>query len=65
MWRRNEVWSYLRVHEIPYAPLYDAGYESIGCAPCTTPPTDPDNARSGRWGGAKLECGIHLCGERN
>jgi len=63
MWRRNEVWSYLRANGIPHAPLYDEGYESIGCAPCTTPPTDPGNVRSGRWGGAKLECGIHLCGE--
>jgi phosphoadenosine phosphosulfate reductase len=63
LWRRHEVWSYLRVNEIPYAPLYDEGYESIGCAPCTTPPTDPGNVRSGRWGGAKLECGIHACGK--
>jgi phosphoadenosine phosphosulfate reductase len=59
VWRWNEVWSYLRVNEIPYAPLYDEGYTSIGCAPCTTPPTDAENARSGRWGGVKLECGIH------
>jgi phosphoadenosine phosphosulfate reductase len=63
MWYRKEVWSYLRANEIPHAPLYDEGYESIGCAPCTTPPTDPGNVRSGRCGGAKLECGIHLCGE--
>lgn len=62
LWRWNEVWSYLRVNEIPYAPLYDAGYTSIGCAPCTTPPTNPAEVRSGRWGGAKLECGIHLRG---
>jgi phosphoadenosine phosphosulfate reductase len=59
LWQWNEVQSYLRVHEIPYAPLYDAGYTSIGCAPCTTPPTNPADARSGRWAGAKLECGIH------
>jgi phosphoadenosine phosphosulfate reductase len=59
VWQWNEVLSYLRVHEIPYVPLYDAGYTSIGCAPCTTPPDDPANARSGRWAGAKLECGIH------
>jgi len=62
MWRWNEVWSYLEVNEIPYAPLYDYGFTSIGCAPCTTPPTDCSNARSGRWGGAKLECGIHIVG---
>jgi phosphoadenosine phosphosulfate reductase len=59
LWRWNEVWSYLRVNEIPCASLYDEGYASIGCEPCTTPPTDPVNARSGRWAGAKLECGIH------
>ena len=64
-WRWNEVWSYLRVNDIPYAPLYDQGYTSIGCEPCTTPPLDPANARSGRWGGVKLECGIHLCAERS
>ena len=65
MWKWNEVWSYLRVNEIPTAPLYDVGYASIGCQPCTTPPTDPVNARSGRWGGTKLECGIHACAKRN
>ncbi|HEY1336722.1 MAG TPA: phosphoadenylyl-sulfate reductase [Bryobacteraceae bacterium] len=62
LWKWNELWSYLRIHEIPYAPLYDAGYTSIGCEPCTTPPTDPANARSGRWAGAKFECGIHTFG---
>ena len=65
LWSWDEVWSYLWVNEIPYAPLYDAGYESIGCSPCTTHPTDPGNARSGRWGGAKLECGIHIHVERS
>jgi phosphoadenosine phosphosulfate reductase len=59
LWQWNEVMAYLRVNEIPHAPLYDLGYTSIGCAPCTTLPTDPANARSGRWGGMKLECGIH------
>ena len=41
-------------------PLYDAGYTSIGCEPCTTKPIDPANPRSGRWQGQKLECGIHI-----
>jgi len=59
MWKWNEVWSYLRVNEIEYLPLYDRGYLSIGCEPCTSVPRDADNARSGRWGGQKLECGIH------
>jgi phosphoadenosine phosphosulfate reductase len=59
LWRWNEVQSYIRVNEIPYAQLYEAGYTSIGCAPCTTAPIDPGNPRSGRWAGVKLECGIH------
>ena len=41
-------------------PLYDAGYTSVGCEPCTTLPIDPSNERSGRWAGEKLECGIHI-----
>jgi phosphoadenosine phosphosulfate reductase len=64
-WRWNEVWSYLKVNDVSYAPLYDRGFTSIGCEPCTTPPPDLSNARSGRWGGVKLECGIHTCAERN
>jgi phosphoadenosine phosphosulfate reductase len=65
LWRWNEVLSYLIVNEIPLAPLYDQGYASIGCEPCTTPPTDPENARSGRWAGTKLECGIHISAARS
>lgn len=57
-WKWNEVWAYLKIHEIDALPLYDQGYTSIGCAPCTAKP-DGDNLRSGRWGGRKLECGIH------
>jgi phosphoadenosine phosphosulfate reductase len=64
-WRWNEVWSYLKVNDVSYAPLYDRGFTSIGCEPCTTPPPDLSNARSGRWGGVKLECGIHTCAGRN
>lgn len=58
-WTWKDVWSYLTVHEIPHLPLYDRGYLSIGCEPCTALPSDPNNPRSGRWAGAKLECGIH------
>lgn len=58
-WTWKDVLSYCAVHEIPLLPLYDEGYTSIGCAPCTAKPADPANPRSGRWGGAKLECGIH------
>jgi phosphoadenosine phosphosulfate reductase len=63
-WQWKDVWRYLLRHDIPYVPLYDRGYMSIGCEPCTAVPMDPSNARSGRWGGMKLECGIHTLAER-
>lgn len=59
-WSARDVWAYLKLHAIAVLPLYDAGYTSIGCQPCTALPADPDNPRSGRWGGQKLECGIHI-----
>jgi len=59
-WTARDVWAYAKAHEIPLLPLYDLGYTSIGCEPCTEPPPDPDNPRSGRWHGQKLECGIHV-----
>jgi phosphoadenosine phosphosulfate reductase len=59
-WTTREVWEYAQAHDIPLLPLYARGYTSIGCEPCTTLPTDAGNARSGRWGGQKLECGIHI-----
>ncbi len=59
-WTTRDVWQYAAEHNIPLLPLYEQGYVSIGCAPCTSLPVDPDNPRSGRWGGQKLECGIHL-----
>ena len=62
-WTNADVWAYLKRRGIPVLPLYDQGYTSIGCAPCTTPPVDPDNPRSGRWAGHKLECGIHIQSE--
>jgi len=58
-WNWKGVWAYIEVNEIPYLSLYDQGYRSIGCAPCTSLPIDPSDPRSGRWGGKKLECGIH------
>jgi phosphoadenosine phosphosulfate reductase len=61
-WSTQSVWAYLREHRIPLLSLYDEGYSSIGCAPCTSLPVDPDDPRSGRWSGRKLECGIHLQG---
>jgi phosphoadenosine phosphosulfate reductase len=59
-WTSKDVWGYARQHNIPLLPLYDKGYSSIGCEPCTSLPVDPNDPRSGRWGGQKQECGIHL-----
>ncbi|MEO8026791.1 MAG: phosphoadenylyl-sulfate reductase [Bryobacteraceae bacterium] len=59
-WTAKDVWSYMKRHEIPALPLYERGFSSIGCEPCTALPFDPDNPRSGRWGGQKVECGIHI-----
>jgi phosphoadenosine phosphosulfate reductase len=59
-WTTKDVWTYAKEHEIPLLPLYAQGYTSIGCEPCTSLPLDPSNDRSGRWGGQKLECGIHI-----
>jgi phosphoadenosine phosphosulfate reductase len=59
-WTAKDVWAYAKRHQIPLLPLYELGYTSIGCEPCTELPPDPDNPRSGRWQGQKLECGIHI-----
>jgi phosphoadenosine phosphosulfate reductase len=59
-WTNKDVWAYAKKHDIPLLPLYDLGYTSIGCEPCTSLPLDPSNPRSGRWQGNKLECGIHI-----
>jgi len=59
-WTAKDVWAYAKQHDIPLLPLYDLGYTSIGCEPCTSLPLDPSNPRSGRWQGQKLECGIHI-----
>jgi phosphoadenosine phosphosulfate reductase len=55
-WTEKDLWRYIHEHELPYHPLHDRGYSSIGCAPCT----QPGQGREGRWAGqGKLECGIH------
>jgi phosphoadenosine phosphosulfate reductase len=59
-WTTRDVWTYAKEHSIPLMPLYEVGYTSIGCEPCTSLPADPNNPRSGRWQGQKLECGIHI-----
>jgi phosphoadenosine phosphosulfate reductase len=63
-WNGEQVWQYVNANGIPSLPQYDEGYLSIGCQPCTALPTDPNNPRSGRWGGTKLECGIHTFSTR-
>jgi phosphoadenosine phosphosulfate reductase len=62
-WTTRDVWYACEELAIPLLPLYECGYTSIGCEPCTSLPTDPNDPRSGRWAGAqgvKVECGIHI-----
>lgn len=60
-WNRSQVWSYIVKHDLPYNRLYDDGYTSIGCWPCTRQVAAGEHERSGRWvGSKKQECGIHL-----
>jgi phosphoadenosine phosphosulfate reductase len=60
-WDEKRVWAYINVNEIPYNPLHDVGFRSIGCIPCTRPTRPEEEERAGRWAGSdKLECGIHL-----
>jgi phosphoadenosine phosphosulfate reductase len=63
-WGWAGVEAYALAHGIPRLPLYDRGYTSIGCEPCTAVPVEGAGARSGRWGGTKLECGIHTFSEK-
>jgi phosphoadenosine phosphosulfate reductase len=55
-WSEKDIWRYIHANDLPYNPLHDRGYASIGCTHCTVPAAD----RSGRWAGSdKLECGLH------
>jgi phosphoadenosine phosphosulfate reductase len=61
-WSSEQVWAYIRQHEVPYHALYDGGYTSIGCAPCTRARAPGEDERAGRWWweqGEVKECGIH------
>ena len=61
-WSEAQVWEYIRRREVPYNPLYDQGYRSIGCAPCSRPVVAGEDARAGRWWWEtveKKECGLH------
>jgi phosphoadenosine phosphosulfate reductase len=57
----DEVWAYVKSHQVPYNPLHDAGFPSIGCMPCTRAVKPGEDARAGRWSGFdKNECGLHI-----
>lgn len=59
-WTWKDVWRYVSKHDLPYNPLHDKGYPSIGCETCTKPAFTMDDLRSGRWSGqGKTECGLH------
>ena len=61
-WTLDEIWDYVRKHEVPYHELFDHGYTSIGCAPCTRPVLAGESERAGRWwweAETDKECGIH------
>ncbi len=59
-WSRRDVWAFVVTHGVPYNPLHDQGYASIGCWPCTRPVGANEDERAGRWAGqAKTECGLH------
>ena len=63
-WSEKDVWRYILQNDIPYNPLHDVGYRSIGCIPCTRPTRPGEEERAGRWAGSdKLECGIHVEGK--
>jgi thioredoxin-dependent adenylylsulfate APS reductase len=62
-WSHVQVWEYIRANDVPYNKLYDIGYTSIGCAPCTRPIQPGEDLRAGRWWWESefpKECGIHL-----
>ena len=66
-WREDEVWAYLKAREVPYNALYEQGYRSIGCAPCSRPVTTSEDVRAGRWWWEQplndengKECGLHV-----
>lgn len=59
-WNSREVYQYLTLHKVPEHPLFEQGYVSVGCAPCTRPPMPGEDEREGRWAGTgKTECGLH------
>jgi phosphoadenosine phosphosulfate reductase len=60
-WTKKDVWKFIMDNDVPYNPLHDQGYPSIGCRPCTRPVNGGDDDRAGRWAGTmKKECGLHV-----
>lgn len=59
-WTKDDLWRYIRENDVPYNPLHDQNYPSIGCEPCTSPVAEGEDERAGRWSGSgKTECGLH------
>ena len=61
-WTSAQVWDYIRAYDVPYNPLHDRGFKSIGCAPCTRPTNPGEHERAGRWWweeATQKECGLH------
>ncbi|MBI2808893.1 MAG: phosphoadenylyl-sulfate reductase [Planctomycetes bacterium] len=60
-WTKSDVWNFVLKNDVPYNPLHDRGYPSIGCWPCTAPAGEEEGERAGRWRGTgKKECGLHV-----
>lgn len=60
-WTKKDVWTFVMKHDVPYNPMHDRGYPSIGCWPCTAPVGEGQDDRAGRWAGTvKKECGLHV-----
>jgi phosphoadenosine phosphosulfate reductase len=60
-WTQKDVWNFIAKHQVPYNPLHDRGYPSIGCWPCTRAVAQGEDERAGRWAGTtKKECGLHI-----
>ena len=65
-WTKQDVWKLIVDHDIPYNPLHDQGYTSIGCWPCTRSVMFGEDERAGRWSGtAKTECGLHILSDKS
>ncbi len=59
-WKHDDVWAHIYANDVPFNPLHDRGYPSIGCSPCTSAVQPGEDPRTGRWrGAAKNECGLH------